>query len=90
TDTYIYFPQVIAGMLKSARLKWDDFWPALEAGAERSEAVVYETNMIDFAYDPSTEKYKVAVAFGSKETVWLTKSEFLQVIPHWVKGEPKC
>ncbi|WP_412554526.1 hypothetical protein [Shimia sp. MIT1388] len=86
---YVYFSQSIASVLKASNLSWDEFWPELKAAAQAGESTEVLTNAIDFAFDAETRKFKVAVEFGAKETVWLTEKEFAQEVPKYVKGGPK-
>lgn len=90
TYSYVHFPQQIAGFLKSEKLAWNDTWPALSAAKNNGTSGEVQFNTIEFAYDPNTEKFGVAVSFGDKDEVWLTEDEFKQEVPNWVNGGPEC
>lgn len=87
-NEYVYFPQEIAGILKSERLSWDDFWPEIQGAMVLGKRLVWSSNCIDFRYDPAKDEIEVAVSFGAKEKVQLSPQQFVQVIPRWVIGGP--
>lgn len=87
--TPVYFPQDVAGVLKSSQIKWDEFWPELHAAQEAGVDKEISFNEINFGYKAKRDKFHVEVSFGNFEDIWLSKSDFLQEVPKWVKGAPR-
>ncbi len=88
TWAYVYFPQELAGFLKSSQLSWKEVWNPLEAAAKNGERGYFHSKVMHFEYDPEKDKYLVSCEIGETEGVWLTDKEFKQEVSKYTKGAP--